>query len=112
VRRLYMAEYEIVVYLRAPADVDGEALEGHVRDVLGERYTEQVALAPVVAVDLGKRHIGLGFCVEGDSPERANAQVGKVLRTIERNTDGQFTPTAAASSVAVSPDGCALAAFA
>ncbi len=107
-----MAEYEIVVHLRAPANVDDDALEGYMMDVLGvvERYAEHVALAPVVAVDFSKRHIDLGFCVEADSLEQANVKVGEVLQTIEHNTDVQFTPTAASSSVAVSPDSCALSA--
>jgi hypothetical protein len=109
-----MAEYEIVVYLRAPADVDDEVLERHMLDVLGvvEQHAEQIALAPVVAVDFGKRHIDLGFSVEADSLELANAQMGEILQIIERNTDVQFTPTAASSSVATSPADCTLAASA
>jgi len=105
-----MAEYEIVLQLRAPAGVNDDALEGHMLDVLGvvEAHAEDVALGPVVSVDFGGHHIDLGFCVEAASLEQANARVAQVLQIIEQHTDVQFTPTAASSSVATEPAGCSL----
>jgi hypothetical protein len=101
-----MAEYEIVLHLRAPANVDDDALEEHMLDVLGvvESHAEDVALSPVVAVDFAKHHIDLGFCVEADTLEQAHSKVAQVLQRIERHTEVQFTPTAATSSVARDPE--------
>jgi hypothetical protein len=105
-----MAEYEIVLQLQAPAGVEDDALEGHMMDVLGvvELHAEDVALGPVVSVDLGRHHIDLGFCVEAASLEQANTKVAEVLQTIEQHTDVQFTPTAASSTVATESAGCSL----
>lgn len=106
-----MAEYEIVLQLRAPGEVGNEALEEHMLEVLGvvEGHARDVALGPVVAVDLEKRHIDLGFCVEAESLEQAQSRVASVLRTIEEYSAVQFTPVAASSNVAAHAGDCTLA---
>jgi hypothetical protein len=106
-----MAEYEIVLQLRAPADVGNDALESHMLDVLHvvESHAADIVLGPVAAVDFDGHHIDLGFCVEAESLEQTQVRLVQVLRIIEEHTDVQFTPTATSANVATRSENCSLA---
>lgn len=106
-----MPEYEIVLQLLAPKNVDDGTLEEQMLAILSvvEDHAKDVALGPVVAVDLSKRLIDLGFCVAAESLEEANNGVAQVLRVIEEHTEVSFTPTSASSNIVTSPDDCSLA---
>lgn len=95
-----MAEYDIVLQLMAPENVSDDDLESSMLAVLEavERHAADIALGPVVAADLDRRLIDLGFNVEAVSPGESQGKVGQVLQIIEAHTQVQFSATNAEAS--------------